>query len=204
MGYIKKRISELIKEHGGKKNASNESENWFNNAIKPANIKEAQLTRHRFKPGKIYVFRYAPKYANELPWFDQNPVVLAIEHIDKNDLGVNLNLLPVPFKEKLLDDLYTRMQGQINGVSAYGVINKNQDALRQSPLRITYDGMKSYLEKFGYAFAIRQYIPSRKNGQVVVSYAKWPEIALCRFMELSGITTIQLKRLFNNYLKRNI
>jgi len=199
MGYIKKRISELAKEHGGKKNATDASEKWFNDGIKSRKISEAQSTRNRFEPGKIYVFEYVPKYAKELPWFDKNPVVLAIEQIDKNDIGINLNLLPIAFKEKLLDDLYTKMQGQIQGS-----LKENSNPLHEKPLRITYDGMKNYLEKFGYDFAIRQYIPSRKKGQAVVSYSKWPEIALCRFMELSGMTSMKLRILFNNYLKKNI
>lgn len=197
MGYIKKRINELSKEHGGKIKAREYSEKWFEDSIKSKRLTEAQITRNRFQAGKIYVFQYDPKYKNELPWFDQNPVVLAIEQVDNNDFGVNLNLLPVPFKEKLLDDLYERMDGFINSTS-------KKPAINQRPLRISYQGMKTYLEKFGYDFAIRQYIPSRKINQAVVSYAKWPEIALCNFMELNGTTLMGVKVQYREYLKKNI
>lgn len=195
MGYIKKRIKELSREHGGKIKASRNSEKWFLDGIKRSNITEAKSTRKRFEAGKIYVFKYDPKHKETLPWFDENPVVLAIEQVDKNDFGVNLNLLPVPVKEKLLDDLYERL---------VSVNNKNADPLREKPLRITYLGMKTYLQKYGCDFALRQYIPSRKKGQAVVSYSKWPEIAICDFMELNGTNLMAIRKQFNDYFKKNI
>ena len=57
--------------------------------------------------------------------------------------------------------------------------------------------MKSYLKNYGFDFAIRQYIPARKNNQAVVSYNRWPEIALCDFIELNGANVAQIRRLFN-------
>ena len=199
MGYVKKRINELSKEHGGKKKARAYSEKWFEDGISDRKVTEAQITRDRFVAGKIYVFGYDPKYKNELPWFDQNPIVLAIEPVDKNDFGINLNLLPVPFKEKLLDDLYTHMGGFITSTT-----NEKSNAIKQMPLKISYQGMKIYLEKFGYEFALRQYIPSRKINQAVVSYSKWPEIALCNFMELNGTNIVRLRAQYREYLKKNI
>lgn len=197
MGYIKKRIAELTKEHGGKIKASKFSEDWFQKGISSRKITEAQKTRDRFQAGKIYIFRYEPKYENELPWFDENPVVLAIEQTGNNDFGVNLNLLPIPVKEKLLDDLYTRSAGFVK-------TGEKSNALNERPLRISYQGMKKYLEKFGCEFALRQYIPTRKIGQAVVSYSKWPEIALCNFMELNGTTFLKLRAQYRDYLKKNI
>lgn len=199
MGYVKKRIGELSKEHGGKTRASKFSEKWFKNALKDRKITEAQVTRERFQAGKIYIFGYAPKYENELPWFDENPVVLAIEQTTGNDFGVNLNLLPVPVKEKLLDDLYGRLEGAIKGTS-----KEQSNPLKEKPLKISYQGMKVYLEKFGCDFALRQYIPARKINQAVVSYSKWPEIALCNFMELNGTDMMKIRVQFNDYLKKNI
>ena len=106
------------------------------------------------------MFDYSPT-TKDLPWYDKNPVVLALEGVNDNDLGVNLNLLPISVKEQLLDDLYTRMGGSIK--SAY---NKSYDAERQRALRITYDGMKSYLESNGCVFAIRRYNPSRNKKKI--------------------------------------
>jgi hypothetical protein len=199
MGYVKKRISELSREHGSKTRAVRFSESWFNDSLTSRSLTEAQYTRNRFKPGQIYVFQYSPKYKDELPWFDENPIVLAIEGNGNNDCGVNLNLLPTPVKEKLLDDLYSKMNAFINST-----ISEKKNPINEKPLRITYDGMKSYLEKYGCDFALRQYIPSRKKKQAVVSYSRWPEIALCNFIELNGTTLMAIKIQFKDYLKRNI
>ena len=202
MGYIKQRISELSKEYGGKIRASAACMNWYEASVKSKTQNEAKITRTRFQPGKIYVFKYFPKYAKELPWFDQNPVVLAIEQINNNDLGINLNLLPVPFKEKLLDELFTKMRIKVDKKETDEI--SKIDALKEKPLRITYDGIKAYLEKYGYEFALRQYIPSRKRDQAVVSYSKWPEIALCDFMDFNKTNVLKVRLMFKNYLKKNI
>jgi hypothetical protein len=193
MGYVKREIKNLIKEAGSKSKARSAAEEWYNNAVRSRSIKEATRVRTRFEPGKIYVFRYNPITEN-LPWFDQNPVVLAIERVDDNDLGINLNLLPVRVKEQLMDDLYNRMEGQINNASTG---NKNNNATAQNPLRITYSGMKAYLNRFGCEFAIRQYKPNRKTSQSVVSYQSWPKIALCDFIALNGATVRGIRLLFS-------
>jgi len=202
MGYIKKRIAELSKEYGGKIRASVACMAWYNSGVKSKTQNEAKITRTRFQPGKIYVFKYDPKYAKELPWFDANPVVLAIEQVNNNDLGINLNLLPVPYKERLLDELFTRMNIKFDKKKTDEVLKI--DALKEKPLRITYEGIKAYLEKDGYDFAIRQYTPSRKRDQAVVSYSKWPEIALCDFMDFNKTNVLKVRLLFNDYLKKNI
>lgn len=195
MGYIKRRIRALIKESGSKAKARTAAEEWFNSAIKSRAIKEAKVTRTRFLPGKIYVFKYRPITEN-LPWWDKNPVVLSIEQKDQTDLGVNLNLLPVAFKERLLDRLYDMMEGRIKSAS----VGKSGDAINQRPLRITYDGMKAFLDSEGYGFALRQYRPERKINQAVVSYEKWADIVLCDFIDLEGTTIWAIKRQFKNSL----
>jgi hypothetical protein len=194
MGYVKNRIKELSKESGSMNAAKKTAEKWFEDSVKSRKLTEAEYTRARFEPGKIYVFEYTPITEN-LPWFDKNPVVLAIEQVDGNDLGINLNLLPVEFKEQLLDDLYNRLERQINRASSG---KRGLDAEGQKPLRITYDGMKAYLKRFGFDFAIRQYIPNRKNNQAVITYNRWPDIALCDFIDLEGTTVQQIRAMFSN------
>jgi hypothetical protein len=192
MGYVKNRIIELARIAGSKKRARTNAEKWFTESSSNTGIVEVKSTRSRFQSGKIYVFSYSPTTEN-LPWYDKNPVVLALEGVDDNDLGVNLNLLPTRVKERLLDDLYNRMEGSIKSAS-----NTSYDAERQRPLRITYSGMKLYLQNTGCDFAIRRYNPGRKTRQSVVSYLKWPEIALCDFIRLNGTTIEQIRQMFSN------
>lgn len=199
MGYVKKRIRELTREHGNRNAATKKITKWFNDSINDKAVVETKSTRARFQPGKIYTFNYSPKYIKELPWFDENPIVLSIEQIGGNDFGVNLNLLPTELKEKLLDDTYERMAGIIKNANA-----TTKNPLIESQLTISYEGMKKYLKKFGYDFALRQYIPANKNNQVVISYSKWPEIALCNLMELNGTNIQEVLTRFADYFKKNI
>ena len=193
MGYVKKRIRELSKAAGSKRRARQEAEQWYSSNLRDRSVNEAGYTTQRFVPGKIYVFNYSP-VTPDLEWFDINPVVLALERVGENDLGVNLNLLPIAVKEDLLDDLYGRMSGQIRNAT---VGSKTLDANAQSGLRITYQGMKMYLRNKGCDFAIRQYKPHKKRRQATVAYERWPEMALCDFITLNGKTVRQIRLMFS-------
>lgn len=203
MGYVKGKIRELVKESGGRNKAKKFAEQWFETSKKKMNEKQVIVTRDKFQPGKIYVFRYDdPKYKTTLEWWDRNPVVLALYTEGENDLGINLNLLPVKIKEQLLDFIYDRLEGLIK-LNTMG--NRANNAERQKHLSLTYTVAKSFLERFGFDFAIRQYIPSRKANQAVVAYEKWPEMALCDFIDINGGTISQVQAMYRNHLrKKNI
>lgn len=202
MGYIKKTIKQLSRDAGGKRLARREAEEWFETSKKKMNEKSVAKTSTRFLPGKIYVFRYDPKYKDTLEWWDRNPVVLALNSKDSNDLGINLNLLPVVVKEELLDFVYDRLEGSIKN-QTMGLNSGN--ALTQGHITLTYDGAAAFLERFGFDFAIRRYIPNRKNSQAVVAYEEWPRITLCDFIDLNGASAGSIKWRFRNHLrKKNI
>lgn len=183
MGVIKDEIKELFKTHGSRAAAIKEAENWFERGAAKLKDKTIVNTRTPFKPGMIYVFKYLkPKGIEELQWWDRNPVVLALDPTDqKNDIGINLNLLPSKVRIELLDTLYKQKEGfikkQREGKTA-------EDAKKQGPIRgLTYESAKKFLERFGYDFAIRQYIPKLKSNQQVVAYERWSYIALCDLLK---------------------
>lgn len=197
MGKIKEDIKQLSKEAGGKNKARQEAETWFYASSK--NIREGSVMRRsgRFRTGMIHVFRYDnPKHEATLPWWDRNPVVLALDPVESNDFGINLNLLPVAFKEDMLDLIYERMSGQIQSKTGTGM------ATTQGQLPLTYQGAKSFLDRFGLGFAVRQYIPSRKANQRIVNYENWARIALCDFIDLNGATIGQIRYQFRNPFKK--
>lgn len=193
MGRVREDIKELIKESGGRTRAKRAAESWYKNGKKTAAEKSVQKIGGRFQPGKIYIFRYKPKYAKELPWYDANPVVLALDPDGNNEVGINLNLLPSDVKERLLDRVYNAFEREIKRES---IGRKMNDAKSQSQLSINWKEAKGFLA--AYKFAIRQYIPSRKIGQAVVSYENWAKIVLCDFADLNGTTYVQLVNEFRN------
>lgn len=197
MGKIKKDIKELSKEAGSKTKARRDAETWFKDSSR--NIREGAVMNRTggFRTGMIHVFRYDnPKHEATLPWWDRNPVVLALDPVENNDFGINLNLLPVAFKEDMLDLIYERISGQIQSKTKTGM------ASTQGQLQLTYQGAKSFLDRFGLGFAIRQYIINRKANQKIVNYENWAKIALCDFIELNGATIGQIRYQFRNHLKK--
>jgi len=198
MGYIKQQIKVLIKEAGDKKKARMISEEWFREGLKDRKQKDVTPTAKPFKPGKIYVFDYVhPIGEKELDWFDRKPVVLALSPINETtDCGVNLNLLPVKFKEDFLDAFYKAFESTID----VSTKQKPDDAFYQRPLmNMRYDHIKKYMDKFGYGFAVRRYNVKRKRNQTVVSYESWPRIVLCDFTKIFGSTVWAVRRLFAEY-----
>ena len=187
MGVIKDEIKELFKAHGGRAAAIKEAQSWFQRGAAKLKDNTIVSTMKPFKPGMIYVFKYMkPKLKEELPWWDRHPVILALDPTDqKNDLGINLNLLPSKVKIELLDTIYKQKQGfiskQRDGKTA-------ENAKLQGPIKgFTYESAKKFLEQFGYDFAIRQYIPKLKTNQQVVAYERWSYIALCNLLEPKSI-----------------
>lgn len=198
MGQVKTDIRTLSREAGGKRRAAANAEEWFTTTSKAVREKAVQRTAVRFQPGKIYVFRYENPISAF--WWDSNPVVLALNTADSgNDMGINLNMLPVPLKEDLLDFVYEQYQQYISGQTRGA---KKENARAQAPLSLSYEGAKQFLKRYGFDFAIRQYKASRKSQQQVVSYEHWARIALCDFIELNNSTVGQIRALFAKHMRK--
>ena len=142
MGQVKSDIKKLIKEQGSFKAARSFSQNWFEKGRNAVNEKGASFTSKRFFPGKLYVFRYAPLNSKNLPWFDKNPVVLALDPAGANDVGINLNLLPNNVREDLLDKVYGMFEAEIKSNLVGGAAN---NVKRQKHLSMTWENMKGFL-----------------------------------------------------------
>ena len=194
MGYVKREIQKMIKLHGSKRAARSFADDWYDKGRNDRKVNEVSSVRERFQPGKIYSFEYKDPITKDLPWFDKHPVVLALDSKNKNDMGVNLNLLPIRVKEQMLDDLYEAMKGQMAGA-------KGSNAARDRGIRVTYDGVKAYLDRFGFGFAIRQYIVERKQSQATITYKAWPKIALANLIELNGASIRMVRAMHSQYMK---
>ena len=97
----------------------------------------------------------------------------------------------------MLDALYMRMQGKIK-INEKGA--KANDARKQRPLiDLKYENAKMFLDRYGFGFAIRRYLPNLKKNQAVVSYESWPKIAICEFAKIHGATVTQIRNEFKQY-----
>lgn len=73
-------------------------------------------SKNRLKPmirredlGRMCMFFYDPKWANELPYYDRFPLIIPIEFYDDGFLGINLHYLPPLQRAKLLDAILAIM-----------------------------------------------------------------------------------------------
>lgn len=203
MGILKKEIDLYKKDNGGANNARKVSEEWYNNGLKvfSKSPSDTAKTSMRFRPGHIYIFKYlSPITESSLEWWDKNPMVLALdppEDAKHNDLGINLNLLPIKMRVELLDKVYDVYKSQIELAKK----QKPNDALRQKDLKITYKEAYKFLYKYGFEFAIRQYSPKLKTKQSVVSYESWHKVATLDLIKLNGSTVTKVRRQFSEYFK---
>lgn len=193
MGAVKQQIDKLVKEAGSRQAAKKAAEKWFAKGTRQVNEKGVQYTSKRFKPGKLYVFRYSPIGSRSLPWYDKNPVVLALDKAGGNDVGININLLPLKVREDFLDKIAGQFGGEIGAAS---IGKMSEKAIQQKHLSINWADAKGFIKGSGYDFAIRQYKPGGKSGQAVVSYENWGRISLCDFADLNGTSYSQLEQLF--------
>lgn len=88
--------------------------NWYNRqvqglrdlqkGINSALAQDSEL-KTRVMPGELYIFKYDPKFKNELPYYDQLPLVLPFAPAPGGFLGLNLHYLPYGWRFKLMGAL---------------------------------------------------------------------------------------------------
>jgi len=93
---------------------------WYRNAARrttanPDTLIRSEISRLQRKPelGKLYIFKYDPKYRETLPYYDRFPLVIPFDTsrksgnvIGDNFTGINLHYLPLRLRARLFDALY--------------------------------------------------------------------------------------------------
>jgi hypothetical protein len=203
MGRLITEINAYRKDNGGAAKTKKEATTWYTEGLKvfSKTPSDNAKTNMRFRPGHIYIFRYTnPITEATLDWWDKNPMVLALDpskEAKHNDLGINLNLLPIRLRTQLLDKVYDVYKNQIEAAKKA----KPSDALHQKDLKITYKDAYKFLYKFGFEFAIRQYSPKLKTKQSVVSYESWVKVAQLDLLKLNGSSVASVRKQFSDYFK---
>lgn len=157
----------------------------------------------KLEVGKIYTFRYSPKYADELSFYDNQPMSIIIGHVETkagnvNALGINLSFIPPKVRPKILD--------KIVKVFNTMVIDHNIEMIQQQKFRsqkelpLYYDICKKILKDSGFEFAIRSYIYSRMETKPkILSYEDWWR--LCTFPS-KYIQKLNIRAIYYRYKKK--
>lgn len=143
--------------------------NWFRQKMQENYTKnDAKLifedrTRLKFRPilGKMYFFRYDPKWKAELPYYDSFPLVLPIKFYDDGFAGLNLHYLPYQHRAFLMD-------GLIRTVNRTTFDEKTK-------MRVTYDLLTSAAKYHWFKPTLKRYLSSHIKTRLVEVHAQeWP------------------------------
>lgn len=197
MGKLADEIRVLVKGYKSLDLAKQDTEKWFRKALSSASDKSVNRTSEAFKPGKIYVFRYEDTIT-ENEWWDLHPVVLSLGRKDGKDIGINLNLIPHANKQQLLDKIYTFYKTKIDDKIEKAHGNSISESFIAS---FNYDAMKPFLEKTGFAAAVRTYATGNRKNSAVISYSEWRKVALLDLAQIKGASINVAYKKYRKYIK---
>jgi hypothetical protein len=93
-----------------------EARDWYRNTAQQQGkinetslLKGSDVTRFTNTPiiGQMYMFSYNAKFKDDLPYWDRFPLVFPFKKVPGGFLGLNMHYLPLPYRAKLMDSLYT-------------------------------------------------------------------------------------------------
>lgn len=110
--------------------------------------------------GRLTMYRYDPKWKDELPYYDKFPMIFPIELYDNGWLGINLHYLPPVYRARLMDAIWDTANN-----AAYN------DTTR---MQITYEIMKSAAKFRYFKPCIKRYLTSHIRSPLMeVDVNEW-------------------------------
>jgi hypothetical protein len=148
---------------------SDEAKNWFRNKAKTEKggkstlLQEKERLKSNVEIGKMYFFSYQA-ITESLPFWDAFPLIFPFAEDGKYFYGINLHYLPLQYRAKLMDALYTL------------VSDTKYD--QKTKLNLSYSILKS-ASKFSYFQpCVKKYLKSGVRSKFIeVNAAEW-DIAL--------------------------
>lgn len=113
--------------------------------------KEKQVTK--VLPGCMYIFKYMPKHADDLPFYDVWPCSLMFGLTPTGMIGINFHYLPVVIRAKLYDKLWEIAK----------VYRNNQ----QQSKRITWKFLNNAAKFPEVRVAVKQYLYSHLQSKLI-------------------------------------
>lgn len=169
------------------------SRKWFRDTanqittVSDAKI-QRQITRHtdRLELGKMYLFTYNPKTKDDLPYYDQLPLIFPFATVAGGFYGINMHYLPYMYRAKLMDALYSVASDH----------NYNAD----TKLKLTYNILKSSSRFRYFAPCVKHYLNNHVKSRFVSIHSNEWDIAL--FLPLERFAKKTKQQVFQETIKK--
>lgn len=203
------RFTSMFKNYDLFKEIKNSPWNKTQGAIKAYNwYKEYRRDKNNWlkgqlmHQGRLYMFDYrTPKYKDtpQLPWFDENPLVICLGHV-KTSLGwrtinINMHILPPVTRRIVMSKIF-----DFNKNKYKSMLGKKE---QKDVTSVSYKKLIKPLEQYGVGFAIRMYIPKLQKNIVEFRFDDWKNAIFLESRKLNGITVVELAKAWSDYVEEH-
>lgn len=148
--------------------------------------------------GHLFAFTYNdPLTKDKLDYYDTTPLVLSFglylaQTGNMIEYGVNLHYLPRKIRIAFLTDIFNDFKIRHNGE----MYSSKPRAINE----LTWEELQKYVKRYGIDFAVRSYIPERRDKTFIIRYEDWGKIVNMPSSKFVGINDVQLERLHKQHL----
>jgi len=186
------------KSSGELKTMSKESLKWL--MAKIADVRGVRVAKsisnekvrqvNKFILGGLYCFYYNPKGKMDLPYYDQFPMVLALERYNDGFLGLNFHYLPIKYRVVFLDKLMN-----------FAMMGDAGEIMR---MRVTYDILTASKRLKEFRPCIKRYLSSHIQSKILtIQPNEWDIAALLPLQQFKGATAPEVWQDSVDELRKN-
>jgi hypothetical protein len=145
---------------------------------------------NKFILGGLYCFYYNPKGKMDLPYYDQFPMVLALEKYNDGFLGLNFHYLPIKYRVVFLDKLMN-----------FATMGDAGEIMR---MRVTYDILTASKRLKEFKPCIKRYLSSHIQSKILtIQPNEWDIAALLPLQQFKGATAPEVWQDSVDELRKN-
>lgn len=145
---------------------------------------------NKFILGGLYCFYYNPKGKMDLPYYDQFPMVLALEKYNDGFLGLNFHYLPIKYRVVFLDKLMN-----------FAMMGDAGEIMR---MRVTYDILTASKRLKEFRPCIKRYLSSHIQSKILtIQPNEWDIAALLPLQQFKGATAPEVWQDSVDELRKN-
>jgi hypothetical protein len=148
------------------------SRDWFRKTASSfGRVSESQLLkggserlRTNISIGSMYMYTYDAKHKKTLPYFDRFPLVFPFKKVSGGFMGINLHYLPLPYRAKLMDSLYS--------------ISNNNRYNETTKIGMTYNILNGSSKFRYFKPCVKKYLTTQLRSKFLYVYPSEWDIAL--------------------------